>query len=64
MYILRQFKTMPNSFDCQYVSMVNTKGHPVGYDKKQYRIKLSAWQLTMVKAYLDSIGATYQIVED
>jgi len=63
-YILRQFKTMPNNLDYQYVSMVNAKGHPIGYDKKQqYRLRLSKWQSARVKAYLNSIGAIYQVVQ-
>lgn len=64
MYILRQFKLVSGRLDYQYVSSLNSKGHPIGYDKqKQYKIALSDWQLTRAKAYLDSIGAVYQVVE-
>lgn len=64
MYILRQFKLMSGKLDYQYVSMVNGKGEPLGYDRKEiYRVFLTPWRLARVKAYLDSIGAVYQVVE-
>lgn len=60
MFVQRQFKLINGSFDLQYVSHVNGKGEPTGYDKSiEHALPLTEWYFTRLTAYFDSIGAKY-----
>lgn len=58
--------SMYKSFLCmtddylEYVSSVDSKGYPTGYDKsKEYALNLSEWHLKRVTSYFNDIGAKW-----
>lgn len=58
--IQREFKLLGDRKDYQYVSHINTKAQPTGYDKKEaYALKLTEWQAVRVISYLNSLGVKY-----
>lgn len=60
MKVLREFKLMGGRIDFQYVSHIDSKGFPVGYDKKiELALELTDWQTQRVVSGLNSIGAKY-----
>lgn len=60
MLIQREFKLMSGSFDLQYVSSVDSRGYPTGYDKnKEYALNLSEWHLKRVTSYFNDIGTNW-----
>lgn len=60
MLIQREFKLISGSFDLQYVSSVDSKGYPTGYDKKkEYALNLSEWQLKRVVSMFKEVGAKW-----
>lgn len=60
MLIQREFKLLSGSFDLQYVSSVDSKGYPTGYDKDvKYALNLSEWHLKRVTAFFKEIGAKW-----
>lgn len=60
MPIQREFKLMSGSFDLQWVSSVDSKGYPTGYDKNvKYALNLSEWHLKRVTSYFNDIGAKW-----
>ena len=60
MLVRREFKLMGGRVDYQYVSSVNGKGEPTGYDKGvEYAVSMTEWYYTRVTSYLDSIGAKW-----
>lgn len=62
--ILREFKLISGRIDNQYVSHINSKAQPTGYDKKeQYALDLTTWQIKRVSAYLNSLNVSFTIVE-
>ena len=60
MFIQRQFKLISGGFDYQYVSSVDSRGYPTGYDKdKKYAINLSEWQLKRCISLFKYIGCNW-----
>lgn len=60
MLVRREFKLMGDRVDHQYVSSVNGKGEPTGYDKKvELAVNMNEWYYTRVTSYLNSIGAKW-----
>lgn len=60
MLVRREFKLIGGGLDYQYVSSVNGKGEPTGYDKKvEHAVNMSEWYYTRVTSYLESIGAKW-----
>ncbi len=58
--ITRQFKLMKGKLDGQYVSMIDSKGQPIGYDRKrEYALELTEWQAVRVISYLNKVGAKH-----
>lgn len=60
MLVRREFKLMGGRLDYQYVSSVNGKGEPTGYDKNiKYALNLSEWQLKRVVSVFKEVGAKW-----
>lgn len=60
MLVSREFKLMSGGFDLQYVSSVDSKGYPNGYDKNiKYALNLSEWQLKRVVSVFKEFGAKW-----
>lgn len=60
MLVRREFKLMGGRVDYQYVSSVNGKGEPTGYDKNiKYALNLSEWQLKRVVSVFKEVGAKW-----
>lgn len=60
MLVRREFKLMSGGLDYQYVSSVNGKGEPTGYDKDvEHAVSMTEWYYTRVTSYLESIGANW-----
>lgn len=60
MLVQREFKLMSGSFDLQYVSSVDSKGYPNGYDKNiKYALNLSEWQLKRAVSMFKEVGAKW-----
>ena len=63
MFIQREFKLMGGRTDLQYVSSVDSKGRPNGYDKKkEYALDLTDWQAVRVIASFNFIGCKYHTI--
>lgn len=63
MLIQREFKLMGGRTDLQYISSVDSKGYPNGYDKKkEYALDLTDWQAVRAIASFNFIGCKYHIV--
>lgn len=62
MIIQREFNLMGGRRDLQYVSSVDSKGRPNGYDKKEeYALDLSDWQAARTISAFNDIGCKYHI---
>lgn len=62
MIIQREFKLMGGRTDLQYVSSVNSKGHPNGYDKKkEHALSLTDWQAVRTISEFNFIGCKYHV---
>ena len=62
MFIQREFKLMGNRTDMQYVSSVDSKGRPNGYDKKkEHALNLTDWQAVRTIAEFNFVGCKYWI---
>lgn len=60
MLVRREFKLMSGGFDLQYVSSVDSKGYPNGYDKNiKYALNLSEWQFKRVVSVFKEFGAKW-----
>lgn len=60
MFVQREFKLMGGRIDYQYVSSVDSKGYPNGYDKNiKYALNLSEWQLKRVVSMFKDVGAKW-----
>ena len=54
---------MGGKHDYQYVSSIDNKAQPTGYDKLEYALKLTEWQSVRVLSFLNSIGAEYEAIQ-
>lgn len=60
MFVQREFKLISGRRDYQYVSSVDSRGYPKGYDKsKECALNLSEWHLKRVTSYFNDIGAKW-----
>lgn len=60
MLVQREFKLMGGRIAYQYVSSVDSKGYPNGYDKNvKYALNLSEWQLKRVVSMFKEVGANW-----
>lgn len=60
MFVQREFKLMGGKVDYQYVSSVNSKGLPDGYDRnKDYALNLSEWQLRRAVNLFKDVGCKW-----
>ena len=60
MIVRREFKLMSGGISLQYVSSVDSKGYPNGYDKNiKYALNLSEWQLKRVVSMFKDVGAKW-----
>jgi len=62
--VQRMFKLATGKQDWQYVSSVNSKGWPVGYDRDvKHAVKLGSMQHQRAQAYLRDVGAEFKSYE-
>ncbi len=60
MFVQREFNLISGKTDYQYVSSVDARGYPNGYDKdKGHAINLSEWHLKRVTSFFKDIGAKW-----
>ena len=60
MIISREFNLMGNRRDSQYVSYIDSRGYPRGYDSDiKYALRLTPWQVQRCSAFLRDIGAKF-----
>lgn len=60
MFVQREFNLMGGRVDYQYVSSVDSKGYPNGYDKNiKYALNLSEWQLKRTISMFKDVGCKW-----
>lgn len=60
MFVQREFKLISGRVDYQYVSSIDSKGYPTGYDKDiKHALNLSEWHLKRVTSFFNEIGAKW-----
>ncbi len=60
MFVQRQFKLISGNIDFQYVSSIDSRGYPVGYDKDiEHAVNLNEWQLKRVVSFFKVLGVKW-----
>ncbi len=60
MFVQRQFKLISGNIDFQYVSSVDSRGYPTGYDKDiKHAVNLSEWHLKRVTSFFKDLGVKW-----